>query len=118
MDTQIQILKYNYTNTTTQIQIYKYVMQERIIRGLVEGYGGYGYTNSNTQIQIHKYNYTNTNTQIRYAGKDNQGLVEGYGGYGGGSVRPVTIVQWKYADAILNVWMDVLKMYEVKRLGL
>ena len=38
----MQIHKYKYTNTNTQIQIHKYK-----------------YTNRNTQIEIHKYKYTN-----------------------------------------------------------
>ena len=45
--TQVQILKYKFTNTNSQIQIHKYK-----------------YTIHNTQIQKHKYKYTYTNTQL------------------------------------------------------
>ena len=67
--TQVQILKYKFTNTNTQIQIHNTQIQKH----------KYKYTNTNTQIQIitykykhtftqikiHKYKYTNTNTQIQ-----------------------------------------------------
>ena len=54
--TQVQILKYKFTNTNSQIQIhkYKYTIHK------------YKNTNTNTLIQIHNYTYTNTNTPIGF----------------------------------------------------